>query len=492
MRQIFYEGENVSLNETENSEKMSAANTEIGSMNETADESENNEMIDEVKKVSLQIPEFMTKKKSKLNEDYQKNEKRNEKRNKRMKKEERLKNRLKLLALMCALLVGALLFIQFYKAFESRRKTAVDVDGKQYAYRKLEWLVGKFENEPTNRDLSWDSEYPEFFQKDIEYLQKHEEISYVEYRYKTYKFSIDITDEELSSLTIGNDYLTNYSLYRSGDSIIVYGECSSMFLRYELNQKYSAAYEPEVITKNVNVPISEKASKVLYWRYNCYLCISENQKEVFVCKDKKVVGEKYVSDVGGLRFVDYQYIADADNNLFMPIIYEDESENLVLDVQKMGNADFGKNDEKLGTFVLSGLYDLPAVKDGLNTKFFVPQNIKSYKRYLDSRFPYDTDTNLGWTEKSLWENFSKIEFTYEYIDASLYVDEEQKGWRVTFYYSLDDDTQATYDYMLDGIDSFVILNQDEPKKYTAYTEEEYWDIVSIIRNIYAGYYTQSY
>ncbi len=488
MRQIFYEGENASLNEAENSEKMSAANTETGSMNETADKSENNEMIDEVKKVSLQIPEFMTKKQeSKLDGDYQKNEKRN----KRMKKKERLKKWLIFLIVMFALLVGALLFI---KSFKSRRKTAVDIDGKQYAYRQIECLVGKFENEPTNRDLAWDSEYPEFVQKDIEYLQKHEEISYVEYRYKTYKFSIDVTDDELSSLTIGNDYLTNYSLYRSGDSIIVYGECSSMFLKYELNQKYSAAYEPEVITKNVNVPISEKASKVLYWRYNCYLCISENQKEVFVCKDRKVVGEKYVSDVGGLRFVDYQYIADADNNLFMPIIYEDESENLVLDVQKMGNADLGKNDEKLGNLVISGLYDLPAVKDGLNTKFFVPQNIKSYKRYLDSRFPYDTDTNLGWTEKSLWENFSKIEFTYEYIDASLY-DEEQKGWKVTFYYSLDDDTQATYDYILDGIDSFVILNQDEPKKYTAYTEEEYWDTVSTIRNIYEGYYTyytQSY
>lgn len=50
MRQIFYEGENASLNEAENSEKMSAANTETGSMNETADKSENNEMIDEVKK----------------------------------------------------------------------------------------------------------------------------------------------------------------------------------------------------------------------------------------------------------------------------------------------------------------------------------------------------------------------------------------------------------------------------------------------------------
>lgn len=94
--------------------------------------------------------------------------------------------------------------------------------------RNLGWLILPMGAEPTERTTAWDSELPEFVQKDLEYAEEH---GYqVRYQFKGNSMRIELQENEWvlylesSDSEVNGKTFRNFSIYVSEDhKIVIYG-----------------------------------------------------------------------------------------------------------------------------------------------------------------------------------------------------------------------------------------------------------------------------
>lgn len=288
--------------------------------------------------------------------------------------------------------------------------------------------------------------------------------------------------------------ITNCSIYKnSSNEIIVYGTNSDReFIRAGFS-KLQGGYN---ILGNYNVPLNTETTEVAALIDGYYLCVNENK--VFMCKDKQIVTTEYdikskvskiiIADLNGLYSSYYPLVYTEDKSLYIPIIVEDDNKDVKVVLKLLGNDINIPDDVSLLRCVSIDDYNLgiPMLENNSESILFIPNNIEVYSEYFYNKKPLTStqEKEADWNAVPLKQQVIKA--TISYTGESEYT---YKKWCVKLYLNIADKI-ATYEYELDGIDTSVEVPDAEKESYNCYSEDEYWNAVEEIRNLYSRYYSQ--
>lgn len=128
--------------------------------------------------------------------------------------------------------------------------------------RDLAWMILPMDMEPTNREIAWDSELPEFVRQDIAYAEQND--CEIEYEFKGNIMRIEKREGEWridlkTRMDTGStwDSLTNFSMYQTEDhKIVIYGYCfrGDWFQKITLQKNESRI---DTITYDASLPLKE-------------------------------------------------------------------------------------------------------------------------------------------------------------------------------------------------------------------------------------------
>lgn len=208
------------------------------------------------------------------------------------------------------------------------------VSGKtlKFMTHKEELTVEQFSADPIdNRDFAWDAEdVPEFIVSDTKNALM---LNYdgVEYSFGENKICIEkrssFTGDNYFEITVNTDLgwsMSNFSIYSSGENIVIYGYWNDEFRRITLGKTQESIVK-DVLTINPNVPFSAEGKYISEQVKEDYIvAISKDMRTVSVYKEKSIVGEDIVLPDEILGFYDANMIlANSDDDtykLYMPYI----------------------------------------------------------------------------------------------------------------------------------------------------------------------------
>lgn len=408
---------------------------------------------------------------------------------KKRKRKKKLKKILKTASILCMLAIISLIIIQGNRLYNSRLQTDENGD----LYRNLEYKVSQLPEEPVGRTAAWDNEVKGFVEDDMAKAKK-KKVSLI-YEYGSQKLFFEYDDDKMWLYNMGYvGPITNCSIYKnSSNEIIVYGTNSDReFIRAGFS-KLQGGYN---ILGNYNVPLNTETTEVAALIDGYYLCVNENK--VFMCKDKQIVTTEYdikskvskivIADLNGLYSSYYPLVYTEDKSLYIPIVVEDDNKDVKVVLKLLGNDINIPDDVSLLTCVSIDDYNLgiPMLKNNSESILFIPNNIEVYSEYFYNKKPLTStqEKEADWNAVPLKQQVIKA--TISYTGESEYT---YKKWCVKLYLNIADKI-ATYEYELDGIDTSVEVPDAEKESYNCYSEDEYWNAVEEIRNLYAKYYSQ--
>lgn len=408
---------------------------------------------------------------------------------KKRKRKKKLKKILKTASILCMLAIISLIIIQGYRLYKSRLQT--DENGN--LYRNLDYKFSELTEEPTNRTAAWDNELKGFVENDMAKAKK-KKVSLI-YEYGSQKLFFEYDDDKMWLYNMGYvGPITNCSIYKnSSNEIIVYGTNSDReFIRAGFS-KLQGGYN---ILGNYNVPLNTETTEVAELIDGYYLCVNENK--VFMCKDKQIVTTEYdikskvskiiIADLNGLYSSYYPLVYTEDKSLYIPIVVEDDNKDVKVVLKLLGNDINIPDDVSLLTCVSIDDYNLgiPMLENNSESILFIPNNIEVYSEYFYNKKPLTStqEKEADWNAVPLKQQVIKATISYTIDSEYTY-----KKWCVKLYLNIADKI-ATYEYTLDGIDTSVEVPDSEKESYNCYSEDEYWNAVEEIRNLYAKYYSQ--
>lgn len=408
---------------------------------------------------------------------------------KKRKRKKKLKKILKTASILCMLAIISLIIIQVYRLYNSRLQTDENGD----LYRNLEYKVSQLPEEPVGRTAAWDNELKGFVEDDMAKAKK-KKVSLI-YEYGSQKLFFEYDDDKMWLYNMGYvGPITNCSIYKnSSKEIIVYGTNSDReFIRTGFS-KLQGGYN---ILGNYNAPLNTETTEVAALIDGYYLCVNENK--VFMCKDKQIVTTEYdikskvskiiIADLNGLYSSYYPLVYTEDKSLYIPIVVEDDNKDVKVVLKLLGNDINIPDDVSLLTCVSIDDYNLgiPMLENNSESILFIPNNIGVYREYFYNKKPLTStqEKEVDWNAVPLKQQIIKA--TISYTGESEYT---YKKWCVKLYLNIADKI-ATYEYELDGIDTSVEVPDSEKEFYNCYSEDEYWNAVEEIRNLYSRYYSQ--
>ena len=408
---------------------------------------------------------------------------------KKRKRKKKLKKILKTASILCMLAIISLIIIQVYRLYNSRLQTDENGD----LYRNLEYKVSQLPEEPVGRTAAWDNELKGFVEDDMAKAKK-KKVSLI-YEYGSQKLFFEYDDDKMWLYNMGYvGPITNCSIYKnSSKEIIVYGTNSDReFIRTGFS-KLQGGYN---ILGNYNAPLNTETTEVAALIDGYYLCVNENK--VFMCKDKQIVTTEYdikskvskiiIADLNGLYSSYYPLVYTEDKSLYIPIVVEDDNKDVKVVLKLLGNDINIPDDVSLLTCVSIDDYNLgiPMLENNSESILFIPNNIEVYSEYFYNKKPLTStqEKEADWNAVPLKQQIIKA--TISYTGESEYT---YKKWCVKLYLNIADKI-ATYEYELDGIDTSVEVPDSEKEFYNCYSEDEYWNAVEEIRNLYSRYYSQ--
>lgn len=408
---------------------------------------------------------------------------------KKRKRKKKLKRILKTASILCMLAIISLIIIQGHRLYNSRLQTDENGD----LYRNLDYKVSQLPEEPVGRTAAWDNELKGFVEDDMAKAKK-KKVSLI-YEYGSQRLFFEYDDDKMWLYNMGYvGPITNCSIYKnSSNEIIVYGTNSDReFIRAGFS-KLQGGYN---ILGNYNVPLNTETTEVAALIDGYYLCVNENK--VFMCKDKQIVTTEYdikskvskiiIADLNGLYSSYYPLVYTEDKSLYIPIIVEDDNKDVKVVLKLLGNDINIPDDVSLLRCVSIDDYNLgiPMLENNSESILFIPNNIEVYSEYFYNKKPLTStqEKEADWNAVPLKQQVIKATISYTIESEYTY-----KKWYVKLYLNIADKI-ATYEYELDGIDTSVEVPDSEKESYNCYSEDEYWNAVEEIRNLYAKYYSQ--
>ena len=435
---------------------------------------EDKEGKDKKKEMFLEIPNIKRKEKSKT-EEYIKNA-----------NKEKIKK-----ACFGAFIIVAVI-INFYLLSYSVAELNQREEKSYYIEREIEKKVFYDLEEEPNRDFAWDSELPEFIEDDIRYLKKNKNFQYAKYIFGNSEFYIQL-DNDFPILCLSKDEYgySNFSIYKSKNSIIIYGEdINDRFIRCEI--KKNGSYFTEIKTVNIAIAFSEKVKDYEEIKPGYYLCIGQDARTVFAYHEKEVIGEKITLD-STVNLLDayklgYPMIYTRDK-LYIPYLLVNEKNKISFRLEKVDNISLEEYDSLKYIRIREDDLDywsLPAVERDNDIIIFMPKNLANFNDYIKSEGVYTVydESNFEWMQVSIREAFLKAEF--DMLNDFGY---KVAVWNATIYLNIGNFI-GTFEYEVNGYDKDIEIPDTETglSSYTALSEDEFWEIVEKIRSTYAKYY----
>ena len=404
----------------------------------------------------------------------------------RKKKKKNLSDILKGTLVICAIAVAALIIIQASKLYSSRLQT--DSDGN--LYRNLDYKVSQLPEEPTGRTTSWDNELSGFVEDDFAKVKKNRVNLTYEYGSQELFFEYNDGNIWLNISSVGD--IKNCSIYKnSNKEIIVYGtNTDEEFVKFCFS-KLQGGY---IFLGNYNIPLNIETTTVAELIDGYYLCIDENK--VFACKDKKVVTtanynikskvSRVISTNIGGYYSSYPLIYTEDKSLYLPIVIASGDENVKVELKPLiSEIDIPDTVSHFDCIDVDDYWlSIPMFENGSESMLFIPKNMDVYSEYFYNEIPMKADSETDWNAVPLKQQIIKATINCRDDDYLT-----KNDWYVRLYLNVADKI-ATYEYKLDGIDTNIEVPDAEKESYNCYSEDEYWNAVEEIRNLYSEYYSQ--
>lgn len=472
--------------------------------------SENREEKDKKKEMVLEIPNIKKKEESKTEESSFSEEEYKKKQGEFRRKRKRKKHLEKIKSIFCTAFIASIVFfalliwaVGYDYIGKNITKLITQREVKENSYgtyveRNLEKSFDDLEEEPKNRDFAWDSELPNFIEKDIEYLFDNKNYEFIRYVFGNSEFYIKWGFQEPVLAFSADDFsylestdYNNFSIYKSENGIVIYVEdAEKRFIRYEI--KKTGESSSEVKTENVAIAFSENAKIVYEIKPSYYLCIGEDNRTVFVYHEKEVIGEKINldSDTSIKSYnLNYPMLYTESEELYIPYILNENDETL-FKLEKVADLSYSENNSLEYVTIQEddlSVWGVPVIKRDKDAIILMPKDPKNFSKYLRSSGAYTVyeEKNFEWKQVSMKDAFLKAEI--DTVDDYGY---DESDWNATIYLNIGNFI-GTYEYDINGYDRYVDIPDTETglsAGYTVLSEEEFWKIVEKIRSTYAKYY----
>lgn len=288
----------------------------------------------------------------------------------------------------------------------------------KFMEQKKDLTVEEFSADPIdNRDFAWDSEdVPSFILSDY---NKASLLNYdgVEYSFGENKIYVEpefLRDELeiMVNMELGWS-LTNFSIYSSGENIVIYGYWNDEFRRITLG-KTEDSIEREVLTLNHGVPFSVNGRYISEEAKRDYIfVISEDMRTVSAYKDNTAVGEAIVLPDEILGFYDEVMVLarsdDYTDKLYMPYVVDNAGKEEFIcievatvtaeEVQNVSDTEYMDVFQSYTTDYYAKMgYACCYIfenADGM-IRMIVPNNIQKYAAYRRGTDVLTSEDDLGW------------------------------------------------------------------------------------------------
>lgn len=281
-----------------------------------------------------------------------------------------------------------------------------------------ELTVTQFASDPIgDRDWAWDSEnVPNFIKSDFQKAALHG-YDGVEYYFGANKIRVE--EEFLSDnleVIVNTDLgwsMSNFSIYSSGENIVIYGYWNDEFRRITIGKTEDTVIK-EVLTLNPGVPFSANSKYITENAKKDYIfVISDDMKTVSAYKENARVGEAVVLPNEILGFYDSIMVLaksdDYSDKLYMPYVVDNNGiEELVcieiatVSVEEVVNVSDTKYMDAFQCYTTNYSAQIGYVccyifenEDGM-IRMIVPNNISKYAAYRRGTGVLTLDDDLGW------------------------------------------------------------------------------------------------
>lgn len=295
----------------------------------------------------------------------------------------------------------------------------------KFMNHKEELAVEQFSADPfDNRDFAWDSEnIPAFIEADF---KKASLLNYdgVEYSFGENKIYVDqefMRDdlEIVVNMELGWT-MSNFSIYSSGEKLVIYGYWNDEFRRITLGKTEESVVK-DVLTLHPGVAFSANSKYISDdAKENYIFVISDDMRTVSAYKDKAIIGEPIILPDEILGFYDGIMILAKSSNyinkLYVPYVVENNGkedfvciEIATVTAEEVANV---ADTEYLDLFQ-SYTTDYSAIMEHVccyifensdgTIRMIVPNDIQKYAAYRRGTGTLKSDDDLGWHWITIYE-----------------------------------------------------------------------------------------
>lgn len=352
-------------------------------------------------------------------------------------------------------------------------------------YRNIEDY--KFPKEPKDKNIAWDSQVPKFITEDIEYLKKNSEVSKIKYEFGEQIIEIEIIDDmsklKIQSLeTTKYEGLSNFSIYKNGSYITIYGYRYSAFYKVRLGLKKGDCKD-NYMTASKDIPFDADVY-ILNTIGGYQLCTNNKDRDsssdncLYLYKDGELIEKKEINNVIDIYSCGIFICENYDIYMSWVII---ENEEPTITIKYVGNVDsiYSNGDEywRDGVVIEDDNSVLPIFKSGDELVIPVPTDWKVYEKYV---LHQDVKCNATDLEMKL----IKMSDCFDHADIEWYYD----GWKANIALNLNG-KKGIFTYRINGYDTSVSLTSEEKNMTTTVRDgDSFWKEVDRIREMYKKYY----
>ena len=343
--------------------------------------------------------------------------------------------------------------------------------------------------EPSNRNVAWKDELPNFIKEDIQYAEKNNihNIQYECYHSNIIELSNFENQWELSINDEEFDSLKDFSIYKTKDqTIVVYGYSYGTFIRKEITldnkiEEKTMSFYPDLpldleyslFSSDINNNVG--GYSLLYESNN--FTFYKNGKEIssFHFDNKK---DSYIKSFTPLSTGAF---TTSNNELFW-IMIDMVNNKPHIQFQKIDDS----VDELLDSETLYwGNFHLPILKKSGRYYTLIPNDWELFKSSCihSEKFVPREMNNLNISLGALEDCFSNATFTYSDVHWNV--------WICEICFNLNGKT-FFYEYQFNGYDNSIHLPDEIAEKYaiTVNTPDDVWNNIEQIRSEYGQFYDQ--
>lgn len=356
------------------------------------------------------------------------------------------------------------------------------------------------------RLVAWDSELPKFVEKDIkEAREKGYTICYT-IGSTVLKIAIDENGEPYLRISNNSSFsrmfenFTNFSIYKDGDDVHVYGYTSEYAYseRWFVHLMFFSAFDKSpdytTLTYDSNLPLNHEDRGVNTLRFKDYSLYYDEDTQTFsFYSEGKVISSKVFYDSVD-RIELYKGIIITQNHMLYRIFaYIKDGLPELKFVYVADGLELSESKWRYSSYAYLSPIDksysiFPIFKKDEEYYITIPNNWEDYDRYCLSNSvlsDYDRNTDYSFTLVNLEDAFVSAEFEYSSSEWS-----GENDWEITITFNINGRIYTNDDYCFYGYDQRIKLSDKDVEKLSVKVNsiDEIEEQILRIREAYESYY----